>query len=104
VVVTEPDGDPPQSVIVSLTTRRTGSDATVVLVPGEHPFVIRETVVFYADARLVHVNQLEQLIAAGVTTRHADCSAELLRRIQAGLSASPMTPEFIKGYCAARLQ
>jgi CTP:molybdopterin cytidylyltransferase MocA len=103
VVVTEPDGDPRQCGIVSLTTRRQGSDDTVVLMPGDHPFVVRETVVSYANARLARTNQLENLVTAGATQTHAACSPELLERIRAGLFASPFTPGYVKGYCGERL-
>ncbi|MDT8369702.1 MAG: hypothetical protein RQ745_10880 [Longimicrobiales bacterium] len=90
-------------MIVSLTTRRRGSDLTVVLRPGDHPFVVRETVVFYADARLVVTEQLENLISAGATSTHAPCSPQLLERIQAGVFSSPFTPGLVRGYCRSRI-
>ena len=103
VVATDPSGDPPQVVIVSFTTKRSGSDLTVVVQAGGHPFVVRETVINYTDARLVHVRQLEAIVAGGVTNFHADCSEELLGRIQEGIVTSPFTPRFIKGYCRNRI-
>lgn len=103
IVVTDPDGTPPQVVIVSFTSRRTGADPTVIVRPGEHPFVVRETVIHYTDARLVRVEQLQALVENGITVFHADCSEELLARILAGVFTSPFTPNFIKGYCAGRL-
>lgn len=103
ILATEPDGDPAQAVIVSFTTDRSGADQTVLIPAREHPFVVRETVIHYTDARLVHVEQLTALVASGVTRFHADCSDDLLARIQAGIHESPFTPHFIKGYCRGRI-
>ena len=103
IVITDPTGDPPQVVIVSFTTRRAGADPTVIVRPGEHPFVVRETVIHYTDSRLVRVEQLQALVENGIPTFHEDCSEALLARIQGGVLASPFTPHFIKGYCAGRV-
>ena len=102
VVLTEPHGDSGDVVIVSLTTKRTGSDLTVVLRPGDHSFIDHETVVFYADARIVEAGALTALIALNRERRHDNCSPELLSRIQQGLFDSPFTPKKIKEYCRDR--
>ena len=39
VVLSDPIGNPAQVVLVSLSTLREGADTTVVISPGEHPFV-----------------------------------------------------------------
>jgi len=98
VVVTEPVGDPTQVVIVNLTTARGGSDSTVILEPGEHPFVSRPTSVRYSDARLANVTTL-QALAGGPGDTHQDFATEVLGRIRQGLLDSPFTPEWLKGFC-----
>ena len=51
-LVTAVDPQNGEAVMVNLTTRRPHSDTTTVLQPGDHPFVDRPTVAFYADALL----------------------------------------------------
>ena len=52
VVAIAPDSASYDAVIVNFSTQRHQSDNTVVLQPGDHPFVQHATVVFFADARL----------------------------------------------------
>ncbi|MEK6283162.1 MAG: hypothetical protein AABN95_22630 [Acidobacteriota bacterium] len=103
IVLTEAEGDPPQVVIVNLTTRKQGTiDTTCVLMPGDHEFVKSETTVHYMDARLAPAQPLSQIAKLADYDFHADCSRGLLRRIQQGLLDSPFTPKKIKAYCGPR--
>jgi hypothetical protein len=102
IVLTDPHGDPPEVVMVSLTTKRPGSDPTTVLEPGDHPFVKHETVVSYADARIVQAGALVAILALRRDARNDDCSDGLLARIRQGLLDSPFTPNKIKDYCRAQ--
>lgn len=95
-LVTAPDPQTGEAIMVNLTTQRPHSDSTTILQPGEHPFVVRPTVVFYADARLVEVRLLENGLRQGIGRKHERLSAEILHRIQVGLLVSPFTPEKIK--------
>lgn len=52
VLVTAVNPQTGHAIIVNFTTERPHSDKTVVIQPGEHPFVDRPTVVFFADAVL----------------------------------------------------
>jgi hypothetical protein len=70
--------------------------------PGDHEFVKVETVVHYEDARLAPAEPLNQIARLRDYDFHADCSDELLERIQRGLLASPSTPKKIKTYCRER--
>lgn len=99
VLASDPFDDPPQIVLVSLSTLRDGSDTTVMLKKGDHPFIRRDTVVFYSDIRVKMVRQLEQLLDAGVAKLHADCSDEVLKKIQDGIQKSPFTEPWIKETC-----
>ena len=89
----------PQSgevIIVNFTTERPHSDKTVVIQPGEHRFVDRPTVVFYSDARFTALASLEAAVNQGIANQHDRLNPALLKRVQAGLLASPLTPMKIK--------
>ena len=100
IVLTEPDGDPPQVVVVNLTSRSPDSDTTVVLNVGDHPFVKRETVVYYADARFMEARAIEAYANTPGNRFHADCSVALLQQLRDGLRKSRFTPKKIKAYCS----
>src|SRR5260370_18578464 len=102
VILTEPDSHTRRAVMVNLTTKRPHSDVTLILRPGDHPFVRHETVVSYADARMVDAGQLEAAISSGLCRKHQAVDAATLKRIQEGLIKSPFTPNRIKTYVRAR--
>ena len=77
-LITSPDPESGDAVMVNLTTQRPHSDTTTIIQAGEHPFVDRPTVVFYADARMVDVKILEEGLHHGLVRQHAPLSAELL--------------------------
>lgn len=95
VLVTEPDVTG-EAVMVNLTTQRPHSDTTVVLQPGDHPFIRHPTVVNYSDARLVNAPQLDAAINAGICRQLDPVTPAVLNRIQTGLLLSPFTPNKIK--------
>ena len=78
--------------MVNATTLRSHSDTTVILKKGDHPYIVHDSVVFYADARIVDSRQIEAGIKAGLFPQLAACSAALLKSVQAGLVQSPFTP------------
>jgi hypothetical protein len=95
-LITAPDPESGDAIMVNLTTQRSHSDTTTIIQTGEHPFVDRPTVVFYADARMVNVNTLDEGVRQKVVRQHDGLSKELLQRIQNGLLASNFTPDKIK--------
>ena len=99
VVITEPDSESFECVIVSVTTLRGNCDQTLVLQPGDHPFIQHPSVVFFADARIVDSRLLDQAIARGECLPHEPCSSELLAHIRAGVTASPHTPQKVVAFC-----
>ena len=102
IVLTEPEGDPPQVVIVNLTKQKNGADQTCVLQPGDHEFVKTETIVHYGDARLAPAEPLRTIAKMPGYDFHEDCSHQLLERVRKGLFDSPYTPKKIKTYCKDR--
>jgi hypothetical protein len=95
VLVTAPDSNG-TVIMVNLTTQRPHSDTTVILQPGEHPFIDRPTVVFYADARFVEAALLESCVSKGIGRNHSQIEKAVLQKIQNGLLISPLTPQKIK--------
>jgi len=103
IILTEPEGNPPQVVIVNLTTLKPDTeDRTVILNVGDHPFIAHETVVYYVDARLATAQGILQLSKFPGYGFHDDCSKRLLEIIRSGLLESKDTPKGIKAYCRAR--
>ena len=111
VVVTEPDPETGDAVCVSITTRRANSDITVILRPNHHPFIKYDSVVFYSDAQIVNMHDVQRALDAQtsefVCVRHVSCAAEVLQNnminpvaaIQHGILNSKMTPNKVKRYC-----
>ena len=91
VVLCDPAGPRQEVVIVSLTTYRPHSDDTVVLQPGDHPFVQHPTCVYYSDARVTTVSNLEAAIRQRQAFEREHMDAALVERIRAGLYRSPFT-------------
>jgi len=96
VLVTAVNPQTGDAIIVNFTTERPHSDKTVVIQPGEHPFVDRPTVVFFADTRFASLALLEAAVNQGIASQHDPLDPALLKRVQAGLLASPLTPTKIK--------
>lgn len=103
VLVLSSDPVTMETVIVNMTTQRSHSDSTLVLLVGEHPFVRHPSVVHYEDARIVDGRAIEAALLAGTFPALSDCSAALLKRIQEGLLNSPFTPGKVKTYVRHRL-
>jgi hypothetical protein len=103
IVVTEPQPPDFQCVIVNITRQQQKSDNTVVLRPGDHPFIVRDSVIRYADASIVDVRDLDRCLANRVAKPRDACSAELLKRIQGGISVSIFTPKKVVDFCKRHL-
>jgi hypothetical protein len=102
-LITAPDPESGDAVMVNLTTQQPHSDTTTIIQPGEHPFVDRPTVVFYADARIVDVKNLEAALRQGVVRRHAPLSAELLASKTISLSQT-LRPTRLKRHSKSRVR
>jgi hypothetical protein len=102
VVLTGPRKDG-TAVCVNVTSWTFDSDETVILGPGDHPFVKKKSVIHYEDARYMPLNRIEQLLQKRTTEfvceMHHACTYKLLDRIRTGLLNSKRTPNGIKEYC-----
>ncbi len=91
------------SVGVNLTKLRPNADKTVVLQPGEHPFIKVESIILYSDARYIELIKLSEMLGKGsfnfTCSTHSRCTPPFLTKVQRGLLVSPFTPNAIKDYC-----
>ena len=97
IVVTRPDVETHLCAIVSVTTLRNSKDQTVILRPGDHPFIRHESTIFYGDAMTVDARRLQAEIAAGLALPREKCPDATLRLVQDGVAASPFNrPKFLR--------
>jgi len=101
-VLTDPGGVLPRVVAVMLRTATRFTDATLVLHPGDHPFVRHESSVHCSTARWFSVSSILAAVSRGRCHLMLDASEDLLRRVRAGLLASPFTVNAVHEYCRAR--
>ena len=99
IVITQPDPDTHLCAIVSVTTLRNSKDQTVILRPGDHPFIRHDSTIFYGDAMIVDARRLEAEIAAGLALVREKCSAATLKLVQDGVAASPFARPKILRFC-----
>ena len=98
ILVTDPVGPPPQTIIVAVSTKRFYKDSTVVLSPGDHPWVQHESVIFYDHALIPEVRHLNEAVRRRIAELHQPCTPDVLRRVQDGLLSSPRTPQRVKHF------
>ncbi len=98
VILTEPRADSHQVLIANITSLRPGADETVILRKGEHPYLYKDSVVFYADSMVTTVENIQAGIEEGAFHQCDPCSPELLDKIQNGILASPYTPPKAKRF------
>jgi hypothetical protein len=96
IVLTAPCPKTGMVVMANVTTEYAHSDTTTKVVEGDHPFLNRPSVVFYADAREAEVALIDKAIKGGIATTHRACNEGLLERVQAGLMASAHTKPKVK--------
>jgi hypothetical protein len=97
IVVTQPDVETHLCAVVSVTTLRNSKDQTVILRPGDHPFIRHESTISYGDAMIVDARRLQAEIAAGLALAREKCPDATLRLVQDGVVASPFTrPRFLR--------
>jgi hypothetical protein len=99
IVLTEPQPPDHQCVIVSVTKFRDGADLTVVLAPGDHPFIKQASIIRYSDALIVDARRLDAELATRRAKQRDGCPPDVLRRIQKGIYNSPFTPKKVISFC-----
>jgi hypothetical protein len=103
IVLTEPQAPDFQCVIVNLTRQQPRSDNTVVVRPGDHPYVTKDSVIRYGDALIVDGRDLDGILKKHAAKSLDRCSSDLLKRIQDGAIASSFTPKKVSDFCRKSL-
>ncbi|MBX9903619.1 MAG: hypothetical protein K2Y31_04630 [Burkholderiales bacterium] len=87
-------------ILVNLSSIRDGLpyDTTCVLAAGAHPFIKRDSFVFYRNARIEQASHVVKLVERGVFSAHQPVSAEVLQVVKAGLYQSPFTKREFKQF------
>jgi hypothetical protein len=102
IILTPPREDG-TAVCVSVTSWKFDCDKTVILEPGDHPFITKKSIVHFEDARFIPLERVEQLIVTGtnqfVCRRHSIARHALMDRLKQGILESKRTPNGIKEYC-----
>lgn len=89
-------GRSPAVVSVNLTSAEKWGDRSCVLLPGEHAFLKKETVIRYEPLEIPLAVQAK--IAQDRNLHVAKFSATILRRIQAGALVSEDAPGWLKAH------
>jgi hypothetical protein len=80
----------PEAVIFNATTKQDDSDTTCVLQPGDHPFIIHESIIAYGRGQLITEPIFAALQRAGCSLKQK-ASDELVVRIREGAIKSNFT-------------
>lgn len=98
-IVVAQDGD--ELALVNITDADNVFDTTVILQPGEHPYIHKPSAVFYQKAKISSMKLIKDAIDSFTTpvSSHADCSQDLLAKVQAGVLASDHTPQKVQVFC-----
>lgn len=86
-----PGRAPGSCLLVNVSTTVPKCDRTVVLNTGDHPFINRESFVFYRKAFVETASALQANVAAGVYTAHLPAGRSLVKRIVARMDTSEFT-------------
>lgn len=92
MIVTNTSHPSGKVVIVNFTGWRDYHCQCCVVMPGDHPFVVKKTSVYYDDARVVSVANLTAAMAGPAIKHHTPLSPELLTRILTGAKLSDRLP------------
>jgi hypothetical protein len=102
-IVLTPEREDGTALCVNVTSWKFDRDETVILQPGDHPFITKKSVVHYEDAQFMPLARVEQLLAMRSTKivceqKHC-CTYKLIERLREGLLKSKRTAKGIKEYC-----
>jgi hypothetical protein len=98
VVVTQKQVHTNSVIIVCFETAKSHPDRTVILNPGDHPFITHQTFVGYRHARIVSADDLIRYVEYGTAFPRDPCSIELLEKIREGVCRSKFTPNLVKEF------
>ncbi len=105
IILTDPIADPlnghkESNLLTSLSHLDAGlpHDPTCILLPGDHPFVTRDSYINYRTSRIQETAKILNGIAAGVFVAKDPMDDGIVDRICDGLTRSPHVPEKIRRF------
>lgn len=96
VVVSDPDKNPDQVAVVNMTDADHNRDHSCVLSPGEHPYVIKKTCMFYQRCKTITKKDFDVQLSCGAIKLYDPVDSVILQRIRDGAMISQFTPEGVK--------
>lgn len=98
LVATPPYGDPPQVIIVNITTPNSDSDKTVMLDKGDHPLITHVSAVYYTDAKIVSASYIGKYKRENPNDKCVPFDQKIIKRIQEGFENSPYVRPIILNF------
>ena len=85
-----------KALIVNVTSFRKGCDTSCILRIGQHKFLNHTSIINYADAQIVEISILDNLLKRELIKLHDPVSSIQLKRIQqCGLTSSALPTKFL---------
>ena len=81
------------ALLVSFATPKIGCDESCCVNAEEHPFLIYNSVINYAEARISPISNIEYCLNSGIYKKHNPVSGKLLEKIQVCALKSPAIPK-----------
>lgn len=93
-IVLNGHGNDPQVIVVSFSSIKPGLpyDTSCVVAAGAHPFITRDSFVYYREPRMYTVQELETRVASGQWRAEENCSQTLMQQVVAGFRLSRRLP------------
>jgi len=93
-------GGSDQVVMVSVTTVKPDFpfDPACVIQAGEHPFIDRESYVYYREPRIETVAHVKKMVETLGWQPREECSPELFKKIIKGLRESKRLPRYVRTF------
>jgi hypothetical protein len=97
-IIAEGPDEAGEMICVNFTDATTAADSTTLCRVGEHPYLQKESVLNYEQAKRFPAARIEELIKSGDLKKHKQCSDDLLKRIRAGFVASQFAPKWARDF------
>lgn len=88
VVISDPDVNSNEVLIVNVTTYTSDQEGACILQPGDPPFIKRKSCIYYRGAQLNPDWQLERLLSNGSLKHKEPVTPDILARIREGAGQS----------------
>lgn len=85
-----------KALVVNVTSFKKGCDTSCILRVGQHNFLNHPSIINYADAQIVEISILDDLLKRELIKPHVPVSSIQLKRIQqCGLASSALPTKFL---------